>query len=152
MTLSAEKASSAVYYSLVRRRLVQSFCGAGRYPSLTPLFSPRKAISQPLTAFPRVPAHNKHDPPTQRPVWAIFSSKGAELITKPNRSLTEQIFGIGRYTYSKDGQLYFIHGNSRIKVTEHFPSTGKSINLLMEDLIQFAAKQQESKPQTAVKE
>jgi len=85
-------------------------------------------------------------------VWASFFLKGVELITKPNRSLTEQIFGIGRYTYSKDGQLYFIHGKNRIKVTEHFPSTGKPMNLLLEDLIQFSAQQWKDEPHQTVQE
>ena len=61
---------------------------------------------------------------------------------KLNRSLADQVFGIGRYRYLKDGQLYFVHGKNRIKVTEHFPSTGKPVNLLQEDLIQFSAKHQ----------
>jgi len=81
-------------------------------------------------------------------VWAIFSLKGVKLITKPNRSLAEQVFGIGHYRYSRDGQLFFIHGNSRIKVTEHFPSTGKPMNLLLEDLIEFSSKQQEENRRT----
>ena len=62
-------------------------------------------------------------------------------IKKVNRSLTDQVFGIGRYRYSKDGQLYFIHGKTCIKVTEHFPVDGKSLNTLLEDVIQFTAKQ-----------
>lgn len=69
--------------------------------------------------------------------------KGGIAIIKLNRSLADQVFGIGRYRYSKDGQLYFVHGKNRIKVTEHFPSTGKPMNLLLEDLIQFSAKQQD---------
>ncbi len=66
-------------------------------------------------------------------------------IKKLNRSLSDQVFGIGRYRYSKDGQLYFVHGKTRIKVTEHFPSEGKSLNALLEDVIQFSAKQLEDK-------
>ena len=62
-------------------------------------------------------------------------------IKKVNRNLTDQVFGIGRYRYSKDGQLYFIHGKTRIKVTEHFPVNGKSLNTLLEDVIQFSANQ-----------
>jgi len=85
-------------------------------------------------------------------VWAIFSLRGVKFITKPNRSLGDQIFGIGRYRYSRDGQLFFVHGNSRIKVTEHFPSTGKSINLLLEDLIEFSSKQQEEENRRTVQE
>jgi len=76
-------------------------------------------------------------------VWASFYSKGVELITKPNHSLTEQVFGIGHYRYSKDGQLYFVHGKDCVKVTEHFSDTGKPLNTLLEDLIQFSAKRQD---------
>lgn len=64
---------------------------------------------------------------------------------KLNRSLADQVFGIGRYRYSKNGQLYFVHGKNRIKVTEHFSAAGKPINFLLEDLIQFSAKQQDDK-------
>ena len=67
--------------------------------------------------------------------------KEAATINKPNRSLMEQVFGIGRYRYSKDGQLYFVHGNCRIKVKEHFPADGKPLDTLLEDLIKFSAKQ-----------
>ena len=64
-------------------------------------------------------------------------------IKKLNRSLTDQVFGIGRYRHSKDGQLYFIHGKTRIKVTEHFSANGKPLRALLEDVIQFSAKQEE---------
>ncbi|ANU50601.1 hypothetical protein ADH76_10285 [Enterocloster clostridioformis] len=66
-----------------------------------------------------------------------------------NRSLADQVFGIGRYRYLKDGQLYFVYGKNRIKVTEHFPSAGKPMNLLLEDLIQFSAKQQDDEVRPA---
>ena len=66
-------------------------------------------------------------------------------IKKLNRSLTDQVFGIGRYRYSKDGQLYFVHEKTLIKVTEHFPADGKPLNALLEDVIQFSAKQREDK-------
>ena len=81
--------------------------------------------------------------PVHRVVWAVVTRKGGVAIIKVNHSLTDQIFGIGRYRYSKDGQLYFVHGNCRIKVTEHFPAAGKPLDTLLEDLIQFSAKQQE---------
>lgn len=61
---------------------------------------------------------------------------------KPNRSLTDQIFGIDRYAYIR-GQLYFIHGNCRIKVTEHFPADGKPMAVLLEDVIQFSVQRDE---------
>lgn len=62
---------------------------------------------------------------------------------KPNRNLIEQILGIGSYAYLH-GQLYFIHGNCRIKVTEHFPTDGRPLDLLLEDVIQFSAQQQDN--------
>jgi len=65
--------------------------------------------------------------------------------------LTNQIFGIGQYCY-KNGQLYFVHGKSRIKVTEHFSPAGKRMDLLLEDLIQFSAQQQEAGPHQTVQE
>ena len=65
-------------------------------------------------------------------------------IKKLNRSLTDQMFGIGRYHYSKDGQLYFVHGKIRIKVTEHFPADGKPLHVLLKDIIQFSAQRQSS--------
>ena len=70
-------------------------------------------------------------------------------IKKLNRSLTDQVFGIGRYRCSKDGQLYFIHGKTRIKVTEHFPADGKPLHTLLEDVIQFSAKQEDEKNRPA---
>lgn len=67
---------------------------------------------------------------------------------KQNRSLIEQIFGIGSYAYLH-GQLYFIHGNCRIKVTEHFSADGKPLSTLLEDVIQFHAQQQDKKNRPA---
>lgn len=87
--------------------------------------------------------HRRPNTPAKRAVWAYKAKKGGILIIKPNRSLTEQIFGIGRYRYSKDGQLYFIHGRTRIKVTEHFSADGKPLNTLLEDVIQFSAQRRD---------
>lgn len=96
-----------------------------------------------LRGYPaEVPAPEAR-PPAQCAAWAGKTTKGGITIIKPNRSLIEQIFGIGRYRYSKDGQLYFIHGKNRIKVTEHFPAGGKPLGALLEDLIQFSAQAQE---------
>ena len=69
--------------------------------------------------------------------------KGKEQMPmKTKHSLADQIFGIGKYTYSDDGQLYFIHGKTRIKVKEHFSGTGKTIDTLISDLILFSSKQE----------
>lgn len=34
---------------------------------------------------------------------------------------------------------YFIYGNTRIKITEHFPDVGKTLDELLADVIQYAA-------------
>ena len=36
---------------------------------------------------------------------------------------------------TENGEQYFIMGKTRIKITEHFPSTGKQIDELVTDLI-----------------
>lgn len=36
---------------------------------------------------------------------------------------------------TENGEQYFIMGKNRIKITEHFPSTGKQIDELVTDLI-----------------
>ena len=80
---------------------------------------------------------------TSRRVGRYNRRKEAPTITKLNRSLTDQIFGIGCYRYSMDGQLYFVHGNCRIKIKEHFPADGKPLDTLLEDLIKYSAKQKD---------
>lgn len=40
----------------------------------------------------------------------------------------------------KKATQYFIYGNTRIKITEHFPDVGKTLNELLADVIQYAAK------------
>lgn len=108
--------------------------GGGRIASCR-LFSGIESLDRPkLTQAHTPPRVGRHD-----------EKKEAMPIKKLNRSLTDQVFGIGRYRYSKDGQLYFVHGKTRIKVTEHFPSEGKPLNTLLEDVIQFLAKQQDDK-------
>ncbi|MBQ2725889.1 MAG: hypothetical protein IJF78_09295 [Clostridia bacterium] len=46
------------------------------------------------------------------------------------------------YGIEPDGTMYFYHGNTKIKVTEHFNDTGKPITVLVEDVIQYAAESQ----------
>lgn len=43
------------------------------------------------------------------------------------------------YGIEPDGTTYFYHGNTKIKVTEHFNNTGKTISALLEDVVQYAA-------------
>ena len=38
------------------------------------------------------------------------------------------------------GDEYFIFGKCRIKITEHFPENGRTINELIEELILYKAK------------
>lgn len=40
---------------------------------------------------------------------------------------------------TEDGAQYFIMGKSRIKISEHFAQSGKSLGYLLEDVIQHAA-------------
>ena len=41
--------------------------------------------------------------------------------------------------------LYFYHGNSRIRVAEHFNDKGKPIGTLFEDVIRYSAAHQMAK-------
>lgn len=43
------------------------------------------------------------------------------------------------YGIEPDGTIYFYHGNTRIKVIEHFNDNGKPITALVENVIQYAA-------------
>ncbi len=43
------------------------------------------------------------------------------------------------YAIDLDGTMYFYHGNTRIKVIEHFNDNGKPIEALVEDVVQYAA-------------
>jgi hypothetical protein len=87
--------------------------------------------------------------PARCDVRAFLRLKGATQIKKPNYKLANQIFGVGQYAY-KNGQLYFVHGKTRIKVTEHFPSAGNAMDLLLEDLIQFSAQRKDDEIQRTV--
>ena len=42
------------------------------------------------------------------------------------------------YGTEPDGTMYFYHGSTKIKVTEHFNDMGKPITALVEDIIQYA--------------
>lgn len=43
--------------------------------------------------------------------------------------------GVRGKTIIKDGKEYFILNNIRIKITEHFPATGKQMDDLIAELI-----------------
>ena len=45
------------------------------------------------------------------------------------------------YAMDEDGVLYFYHGNTRIRVTEHFADSGKPAAALIEDVIRYSARQ-----------
>ena len=47
------------------------------------------------------------------------------------------------YAVEEDGQEYFYIGKTRIKITEHFPEKGKTMGELIEELILYAARQDE---------
>ena len=43
--------------------------------------------------------------------------------------------GVRGQTIEEDGQAYFVIGDLKIKITEHFPDTGKQIQELVTELI-----------------
>ena len=45
------------------------------------------------------------------------------------------------YSTDENGQQYCCIGNTRIKITEHFPQTGKTVVELIGDMILSAARQ-----------
>ena len=49
------------------------------------------------------------------------------------------------YVVDEYGTLYFYHGNTRIKVAEHFNDRGKPIGTLIEDVIRYSAAHQTEK-------
>ena len=49
------------------------------------------------------------------------------------------------YVEDEYGTLYFYHGNTRIKVSEHFNDRGKPIGALIEDVIRYSAAHQTEK-------
>ena len=49
------------------------------------------------------------------------------------------------YVTDEHGTLYFYHGNTRIRVAEHFNDRGKPIGTLIENVIRYAATHQPEK-------
>lgn len=52
------------------------------------------------------------------------------------------------YTVDEDGREYFCIGKTRIRITEHFPENGRSMGELIEDLVLYAARQEEQSGKT----
>lgn len=50
----------------------------------------------------------------------------------------------GRTITAANGEQYYIFGNTRIKITEHFPASGKPIEELITDLITHKIKEKVS--------
>ena len=44
------------------------------------------------------------------------------------------------YLIEPDGTMYYYFGNTRIKVSEHFAPAGKPVDKLIENVIEYAAK------------
>lgn len=70
----------------------------------------------------------------------------SNLCPCPARSTAKQSLGnklvserSGTLLTDKDGTQYFVMGKVRIKVSEHFAQDGKSLDSLLEDVIQHAA-------------
>ncbi|MBR5220875.1 MAG: hypothetical protein IKV66_07820 [Clostridia bacterium] len=49
------------------------------------------------------------------------------------------IENISYYKTAQDGKLYFCSGKTRIEVVEHFADHGKTLDVLVEDVITHAA-------------
>ena len=49
------------------------------------------------------------------------------------------------YVTDERGTLYFYHGNTRIRVAEHFNDRGKPIGALIEDVVRYSAAHQTEK-------
>ena len=60
---------------------------------------------------------------------------------KRNTSITSNpmIENISYYKTTQDGKLYFCSGRTRIEVVEHFADHGKTLGVLVEDVITHAA-------------
>ena len=60
---------------------------------------------------------------------------------KRNTSFTPNpmIENISYYKTAQDGKLYFCSGKTRIEVVEHFADHGKTLGVLLEDVITHAA-------------
>lgn len=66
-----------------------------------------------------------------------------------NRMLCNQRGGIGGndtdlgYEVVENGIRYFVFGNTRIRITEHFPENGKQIGELIEEIVEYSARKTE---------
>ena len=60
---------------------------------------------------------------------------------KKNTSITSSpmIENIAYYKTTREGKLYFCCGKTRIEVVEHFADQGKTLGVLVEDVITHAA-------------
>lgn len=54
----------------------------------------------------------------------------------------EQSQSTGYFHTEEDGTRYFIHGNTKIKVVEHFAAKGKTFREIMIDLLRKKAEQE----------
>ena len=69
-----------------------------------------------------------------------------ELIDEWNAACAEPEEVPTFYVEDEYGTLYFYHGNTRIRVAEHFNDRGKPIGTLIEDVIRYSAAHQTEKP------
>ena len=64
--------------------------------------------------------------------WAFFIYGGMPMAKDRKET-------VGRTVRSESGTQYFVVGKYKIKVSEHFPEQGKSIDNLLEDAVHRAA-------------
>jgi len=95
--------------------------------------------------FRRGPLLNPKNAPQGIPFKKIILSwhprhQETHIKRNPNRRNLRQRGGYmdtetGRIETAESGEQYFIMGKNRIKITEHFPATGKQVDELIADLI-----------------
>ena len=65
-----------------------------------------------------------------------LSKSAGDIGRRSNKSgKAPQIF----YAIEFDGTMFFYHGKTRIKVTEHFNDNGRPMTDLVEDVVRFTA-------------
>ena len=70
--------------------------------------------------------------PAGVPRWAFFIYGGMPMVKDKRET-------VGKTITEESGIQYFVVGKYKIKVSEHFPEQGKSIDNLLEDAVHRAA-------------
>lgn len=105
--------------------------GSGRSGRTSPKAAGRdrgeKNIKSAATPPTANPIFNKRPQPHPFKTNFKIEYRGWSIVTEPG---TE-----GQTVITESGEQYFIMGKNRIKITEHFPPSGKQLDELVTDLI-----------------